>query len=128
MPLPDPQALAVDWRSKAETLRNWGAHQQATAIEGCAQHLLEWWDDQLYRRVNTKEAEEISGHCRSALEKMRAKGRLTNAGDEGKPLYFLGELPSKPKPLPSRRSRADDAEPDLAKEVLYLRRSARRAS
>jgi len=129
MPLADPPALATKWKAEAETLRRWGATQQAAALEACADHLVSWWEEQLHRRVTTEEAVEISGYTRSALEKMRADGKLTNAGEDGKPAYFLGELPSKPKPLPGRRhSRADDAEPDLAKELLSLRRGARRAS
>lgn len=128
MSLPDPSVLAAEWKAEAETLRHWGATQQATALEGCADRLLDWWEETLYRRVSTEEAIELSGYTRSGLERMRGEGKLTNVGEEGKPLYLLGELPRKPRPLPRRRSRADDAEPDLAKEVLSLRRSARRAS
>ena len=128
MPHPDPQSLAAEWKAEAETLRHWGATQQADALEGCAEHLLSWWEEELYRRVNTDEAVEISGYSRSALEKKRAEGKLTNAGDEGKPAYLLGELPCKARHLPKRRSRAEGAEPNLAAEVLSVRRGARRAS
>ncbi|MGH8545698.1 MAG: hypothetical protein ACREX3_19165 [Gammaproteobacteria bacterium] len=126
--LPDPQVLAAEWKAEAETLRRWGATQQATALDACADRLLGWWEEELYRRVSTEEAAELSGYTRSGLERLRAEGKLTNAGEEGKPAYLLGELPRKPKPFLRRRSRADEAEPDLAKEILALRRGARRAS
>lgn len=128
MPLPDPQTLAAELKAEAETLRKWGATQQATALEECAERLLGWWEEELYRRVSTEEAEEISGYTRSGLESMRAEGKLTNAGKEGKPAYLMGELPCKPRPLPERRSRTSGSEPNLAAEVLSARCGARRAS
>ena len=128
MPHPNPQELAAQWKAEAEILQQWGATEQATALEGCAERLMNWWEEELYRRVSTEEAAEISGYTRSGLDRMRADGRLTNAGDEGKPAYLLGELPCKPRPLPKRHSRAERAEPNLAAEVLSVRRGARRAS
>lgn len=125
---PDPTALAAEWKAEAETLRHWGAMQQATALEGCADRLLDWWEDELYRRLTTEEAAELSGYTRSGLESMRGEGKLTNVGEEGKPAYLLGELPRKPRPLPARRNRTRGSEQNLAGDVLRGRRGARRAS
>jgi hypothetical protein len=105
-------------------LRRWGALDQAAAIEGCAQHLLAWWDEQLYREVTTEEAIEISGFSRSGLERLRECGKLTKAGDAGEPRYIPVELPRKARRLPPK---TPNGEPDLAAEVLPFRRTCQRA-
>ncbi len=120
----NPQVLADDLLSQATVLRRWGALDQAAAIEGCAQHLLDWWEEQLYREVTTEEAIEISGFSRSGLERQRERGELTKAGDPHDPRYIAGQLPRKARRLPPK---TPNGEPDLAAEVLPLRRTYQRA-
>ncbi len=114
----DPRGLADRWRELAEEVRTLGAEGQALTLEKCAEELVTYWREIEIRTVDTEEAVEISGFTASALRKMRAEGKLTDAGP-GR--YYLAELPRKPRLRKPRLA----TNHDLADAAVFSRARAR---
>lgn len=119
MSVRDPTRLLERWESEADSFSRFGQTAQAAMMRRCAEDLREWWEARGHELVTTEEAIELSGYSRSALEEMRRQGKVTAAGEPGRPLYRRGELPRKPRRLP--RLRLESGEPDVVGEVLLAR-------
>lgn len=111
----DLTELVDRWRQEIAVLQRWGAERQATVLQTCLKDVEEWHREQQLRELTIKEAAEVSGFSRSALEKMGKRGELTPVGSPGHPRYIAGELPRKAR---RRQLRIMNGEPDLAGEVL----------
>ncbi len=87
--------LGDEWRTRAETLRAYGAAGPADAVERCAaefeERLREWWAEPLSLRT----AAEESGFSYDRLQRMVGEGGLPNVGKPGAPLVRRCDLPRK---------------------------------
>lgn len=77
--------LATEWRERAETLRSFGAADQAAAVERCAEQLEErlgeWWTEPL----SIEEAAEDLGVSYDAVQKRLRRRAYSNVGRAGSP-------------------------------------------
>lgn len=113
-----PADLTSRWRNEAEIFERRGAANQAATLMSCADELEQWMRERELEKLSLTQATEESGFSYSALQKMVAKGRLTNVGDKNRPRVRRCDLPRKP----SRSTPVEDeAEPDLAGTILANR-------
>ena len=107
--------LPKAWREKATELRRFGAEDQATTLEYCADDLEETWRVWQEEPLTLDEAAETSGYSYSSLEKRVRSGKIPNVGKPGAPRVQRQDLPRK---TPTRRFELETGEPDLAQEIL----------
>ena len=110
-----PRDLPEAWREKATELRRFGAEDQATTLEYCADDLDETWRIWQTEPLTLDEAVEESGYSYSSLEKRVRSGRIPNIGELGAPRVRRADLPRK---APRPRFKLETGEPDLAEEIL----------
>ncbi len=110
-----PRDLAGVWRDTASELRRFGAVDQATTLEYCADDLEETWRIWQTEPLSLDEAAQESGYSYSSLEKRVRSGKIPNIGEPGKPRVQRQDLPRK---APRRRFELETGEPDLAEEIL----------
>ena len=110
-----PRDLPEAWREKATELRRFGAEDQATTLEYCADDLDETWRIWQTEPLTLDEAVEESGYSYSSLEKRVRSGRIPNIGEPGAPRVRRQDLPRK---TPTRCFELETGEPDLAEEIL----------
>ena len=96
--------LGHEWRTRAETLRAYGAAGPADAVERCAgefeDRLREWWTEPL----SLRDAAEESGFSYDRLQRMVGEGDLPNVA--GPALRWCAAV--------TCRTRASVASPGLA--------------
>jgi hypothetical protein len=96
--------LSEKWRGHAETLRAFGATNQAEAVEQCAADLeraLAADDGELLTR---EQAARISGYSADHLGRLVRQGTLRNSGRARAPRFRRADLPRKPTGLPLQAS------------------------
>ena len=86
--------LVQEWRSRANSLEPY-APFVAQAFRKAADELERTLSD-AEDSVSLKEAAAIGGYSVDALQRMVAKGRLTNVGRKGKPRIQRAQVPIKP--------------------------------
>jgi len=92
------QSLAARWREKAESLSEYGASSQATALLKCAAELESAEREFNLEELTLEQASIESGFSYSSLQKRLAGGTLANAGAKGTPRVRRADLPRKRKP------------------------------
>ena len=107
--------LPEAWRKKATELRRFGAEDQATTLEYCADDLEEVWRIWQTEPLTLDEAAEESGYTYSSLQKRVASGEIPNIGEPGAPRVQRQDLPRK---APTRRFELESGEPDLVGDIL----------
>jgi len=110
----DQHPLAVEWRSRAEKLRGWGALDAARFWTLAADKLDAWHQKHELEALSLAAAADASGYSASWLSKLISDGVIDNAGRPHSPMIRRCDLPRKLKPV----SRRPDGGPDLAGPVL----------
>lgn len=87
--------LPAYWRAEAARLRAYGAESQAVTLEACARELEGTYRAANFEVLTLEQASRESGFSYSALEKAVRTGRLSNAGEKGKPRVLRKDLPHK---------------------------------
>jgi hypothetical protein len=91
--------LLLRWEADAHVLRTRGASGFANVLESCRSDLQAVLTSRANELVTLTVAAAESGYSRDHLSRLARSGALPNRGRHGKPLFRLGELPSKPKNL-----------------------------
>jgi hypothetical protein len=107
--------LASEWSARAAMMREYGAADQAVAIEACGAELhaaVSAWQEEL---LTLEQAAEESGYSYSTLQQKVAAGDILNRGTRGRPRVRRFDLPRK---APAPCAVLESGEPDLAGEVL----------
>lgn len=114
---PGLDALADEWREKAEDLRQYGADAQAQTLEAAADDLEERVAAIRLQTLTLREAAEESGYSYSRLQEM-VGDELENVGEPGAPRVRRGDLPRKPGGTTVQVEETEDGVPDLARARL----------
>jgi hypothetical protein len=110
----DSHPKSVEWRSRAEKLRAWGALDAARFWTLAADELEAWTEQHELEALPLAVAADESGYSASWLGKMISEGRVPNAGRPNAPMIRRGDLPRRLKPV----ARRPDGAPDLVGPVL----------
>jgi hypothetical protein len=124
-PSPTPlMALISRWRSASEVLREYGATEQACAVERCTQDALAAMQQSANEALTPAQAAEASGLTPDAITRLVRQEKLTNVGKKGRPLVLRRELPRKARVesaglvlLPSSANSATVA-PDVTRAAI----------
>ncbi len=104
-------------RREADVLHACGAHDNAEAMQHCADvfedALCEWWLEEL----TTREAAEELGVSDSAVQKRVRAGTLKSVAEKGAPRYRRCDLYER-GPHSIEHLRTEDGQPDVAGELL----------
>jgi hypothetical protein len=106
--MPNFSQLLSDLREEADNLRQWGATAQADAAFHIIGRIEAWARERELEALTLEEAAKESGYTYSGLQKMMARGELTNAGTKHRPRLIRGELPKKGGKREGSRSLAED--------------------
>ena len=87
--------LVEAWRTAATTLRKFGAEEQATVLDRCADELEARLEEQGARPLTLQEAAALSGYSRDHLGRLVREGKIPNAGRLGAPRIARKHLPIK---------------------------------
>jgi hypothetical protein len=117
----DSHLLSIEWRSRAEKLRGWGALDAARFWTLAADELDAWHQKHELEALSLTAAADVSGYSASWLSKLVSDGRLENVGRPFAPMVRRGDLPRKLKPLSRRPGGGPDlVGPVLAKQGIIL--------
>lgn len=89
-------SLIARWRGDAERLREYGASEQATAVERCIQDCLATLQKTATETVTPAEAAAESGLTADSITRLMRTGKLLNVGTKRRPRARLCDLPRKP--------------------------------
>lgn len=88
--------LSACWRENAQTLRRWGARDQAEVLEACAEALEALQGTEANRALTLSEAAEESGYSADHLGRLVRQGKIPNAGRRGAPRIRRADLHGRP--------------------------------
>lgn len=91
-----PRALADEWSSKAEHLRELGADSQAQTMEWCARELVNAWDAWQNEELGPAAAAKECGYTSDHLRRLIRDGKLRNVGTHSAVCVRRRDLPRKP--------------------------------
>lgn len=89
-------AIVADLRNWAEDLYEWGAEEQAKAVQRAASRVETRCEEALDARLTLEEAGGESGYSPDHLGRLVRQGTLPNAGERNAPLIRRRDLPRKP--------------------------------
>ena len=107
--------MCIEWRSRAEKLRSWGALDAARFWTLAADELEAWHREHELEALPLTVAADESGYSASWLGKLISDGVIDNAGRPNAPMIRRKDLPRKLKKPETRRP---DGAPDLVGPVL----------
>lgn len=91
----DAHALIEDWRTTADTLREFGAETQALTLERCADELEGALDATTKAPLTLQEAATLGGYSADHLGRLVRDGKIPNAGRKGAPRIAREHVPIK---------------------------------
>lgn len=102
---------AAELRRRAECLRSWGGSEDVARIyEIIADELVELVRVHADTPLTLQEAAKESGYSEDHLRHLVAEGKITNAGQKGRPRIRRRDLPRKPATVPTVTTYDPDAD------------------
>lgn len=91
----DVAGLVKHWRTVGATLRRYGAEEQASAIEQCADELERSSQKHDDAPLTLQEAAKFGGYSAEHLGRLVREGKVPNAGRKGAPRIARKDVPIK---------------------------------
>lgn len=117
-------ALVTMWREQVRVLRNYGAGEQASAIERCIEDSVAALRQAATETLSPAEAAAESGLTADSITRLMRKGKIPNLGTRRRPRARRCDLPRKAKPAITEIALLPDSEnsgtvaPDLLRAVV----------